>query len=265
MKKAPIAFVIVVAALAATQASGILSTASGEACISRVIDGDTVELETGESVRLLGIDTPEKGQYLYQEAKEWLDLRVKNRNVILEKGDEDKDKYGRLLRYIRLDPYTLVNLELVKLGYASAYMLDEGDPYYDALMRADAEAREEGRGIWQYSGIGDVFCTGVHYMHYNAGGDDNDNLNDEYVELRNKCEYPVELTRHIIRDSSNSTFMFPDFILDAKSVVSVHTGQGEGNQTDLYWGSRRAIWNNDGDTLMMWNPDGVLLLNYAYK
>jgi len=264
MKKAPVAVVISVACLAATPASGILTPVQDAYYVSRVIDGDTLELEGGERVRLLGIDTPEKGQYLYQEAKDWLSLRVMNREVTLERGREDRDKYGRLLRYVRLDPHTLANLELVKLGYASTYMLQEGDPYCSDLLRAEGEAREKGLGIWQHT-TKNVFCIGIHYMHYNARGDDNDNLNDEYIELRNKCEHPVELTRHIIRDHANNTFMFSQFTLDAKSVVAVHTGQGENNQTDMYWQARRAIWNNAGDTFRMWNPDGELLLEYTYK
>ena len=265
MKKAPIAFVIIVAVLAATQASGILTPTQATVYVSRVIDGDTLEIEGGERVRLLGIDTPEKGQYFYQEATDWLDLRVKNREIILETGTEDKDKYGRLLRYIRLDPYTLVNLELVKLGYASAYMLEEGDPYYNDILEAEADARENGLGVWQYTGIENIFCTGISYMHYNAKGNDNENLDDEYFELRNKCKHSVELTRHIIRDNANNTFMFSNFTLDAKSVVTVHTGKGDNNQTDLYWQGKRAIWNNNGDTFRMWNPEGELLLEYAYK
>ena len=235
----------------------------GSARVTRVIDGDTVELENGEKVRLLGIDTPEKGQYLFSESTEWLRDIVEGKVVRLEMGLENRDKYGRLLRYIHLDD-RFVNLELVRLGYANAYMLEEDDPHYEIITRTESSVRDAELGIWSMD-IPDAFCMGIFYFHSNAAGDDNDNLNDEYVTLRNKCEYPMSVNRWALGDSTGHVYVFPDITVPGKATVTLHTGSGQDNETDLYWGMSRAVWNNDGDTLSMWNYDGDVILDYEYQ
>ncbi|MEK6906133.1 MAG: thermonuclease family protein [Nanoarchaeota archaeon] len=91
-----------------------LST-SETALVERVIDGDTIVIAKNKtSVRMLGINTPEKGEAYYKEAKEFLENMVLNKTVRLEAGKEKTDRYGRLLRYIYVDEKD-INLELVKL------------------------------------------------------------------------------------------------------------------------------------------------------
>src|SRR4030065_917928 len=88
--------------------------------VKEVIDGDTIVLSNGSRVRLIGINTPEYGMYFFEEAREVLEAIVLEREVSLEKDITDKDKYGRLLRYV----YTgnlFVNLEMGKRGFANAY------------------------------------------------------------------------------------------------------------------------------------------------
>jgi len=70
-------------------------------------------MQGGIHVRMLGIDTPEKGKYYWQEAKDYLESRVYLKEVLLEKETEDKDQYGRLLRWVWLND-SLINLELVQ-------------------------------------------------------------------------------------------------------------------------------------------------------
>ncbi|MBU7045436.1 MAG: thermonuclease family protein, partial [Theionarchaea archaeon] len=67
-----------------------------------VIDGDTFRLETGETVRLIGIDAPELSQPGGKESREYLTHLILNKGVTLEKGYEDRDKYNRLLRFVYL-------------------------------------------------------------------------------------------------------------------------------------------------------------------
>lgn len=232
-----------------------------EALVTRVIDGDTVVLENNERVRFLGIDTPERGQYFYQESKEWLIDRIEGKKVGLESGREDRDKYDRLLRYIYIDN-ELVNIELIEHGFATAYIFNE-DGYSESILEAEAEAREKDLGIWAID-IDNAFCVGIHYFHYNAKGNDNENLNDEYVTFRNKCFYPVNLENWILKDEAKKTYVFPEFILMNKSTATVYTGSGKDNETYLYWGSSRAIWNNAGDSLYLWDAESNLILNYSY-
>jgi micrococcal nuclease len=120
--------------------------------ISRVVDGDTVDIEEGievllSRIRLLGIDTPERGQPLYREAAQQLGSLIAGREVSLERDEDNTDRYGRLLRYIVVDNQNL-NVEMVRLGYARAYM-HEGLRYESEILAAEREARENRRGIWQ--------------------------------------------------------------------------------------------------------------------
>jgi len=83
-----------------------------EAVVARVIGGDTIELKGGKRVRLLGIDATEKGQYYHDEAANRLKQLVEGKKVVLEKDVTDRDRYGRLLRYVYVDGI-FVNLEMV--------------------------------------------------------------------------------------------------------------------------------------------------------
>ncbi|HSE10773.1 MAG TPA: thermonuclease family protein [Nocardioidaceae bacterium] len=68
--------------------------------VTRVIDGDTIELGNGERVRLVGIDTPERGECGYAEATANMERLVLGKRVSLAISDEDRDRYDRLLRYV---------------------------------------------------------------------------------------------------------------------------------------------------------------------
>jgi len=102
------------------------SIRSINAVIERVVDGDTVVLDSGEKVRLLGINAPELHHPDYpvqkygQEAKDYLKNRVEGKKCRLEYSILDQyDKYNRLLALIYLDG-ALINGELVKKGLAFA-------------------------------------------------------------------------------------------------------------------------------------------------
>jgi len=109
--------------------------------VVRVIDGDTIELEDGTKVRLLEIDAPEKGERCYEEAKTRLEELVLNKKVRLEKDKEDKDRYGRLLRYVFID-CSLINLVLVKEGLAYSYIIEPNVKYMDKILDAEKFAKE---------------------------------------------------------------------------------------------------------------------------
>ena len=76
------------------------SQVKSENTVTRIIDGDTFELMSGEKVRLICVDTPEEGSQGYMESKEFLSSLILNKEVILEKDVSDKDSFGRLLRYV---------------------------------------------------------------------------------------------------------------------------------------------------------------------
>ena len=118
-----------------------------QALITRVIDGDTVELADGHHVRYLGIDTPESGEYYAGNATARNRELVEGKTVELQVGNRDKDEYGRLLRYVYVDG-VFVNAELVAEGYATAYIFDPDDRYSQALVQLEQYAKLRERGLW---------------------------------------------------------------------------------------------------------------------
>ena len=118
--------------------------------VTRVIDGDTIEIEGGYHVRYIGIDTPEKGEPFYGEATQANRNLVEGKKVYLEKDVEDKDDNGRLLRYVWLDN-TMVNAELVRLGYAYSYSYPPNVKYQQYILQTEREARDQKLGLWSLS------------------------------------------------------------------------------------------------------------------
>ena len=136
--------------------------------VSKVIDGDTFKMSNGEKVRLLGIDTPEKfdseklerqtGQSgrdketikkLGEASSEYVRKLVEGKKVILvrDPGYDDKDKYGRSLRYIYLEDGTFVNAKILEDGYANIYYSKQISKM-DEFKRLERDARENNRGLW---------------------------------------------------------------------------------------------------------------------
>ena len=72
----------------------------------------------------------------------------------MEKDITDRDKYGRLLRYVYVDPSAgsgqvlFVNLELVKQGFATSYTYPPDVKHQSEFLAAETEAREAKRGLW---------------------------------------------------------------------------------------------------------------------
>ena len=95
--------------------------------VSRIVDGDTLELGNGETVRLVGIDAPETGVCGHERAADDLARLVLDKAVLLGESAEDRDRYGRLLRYIDIGSQD-AGLRLIKNGVAIA-RYDSRDGY----------------------------------------------------------------------------------------------------------------------------------------
>mgnify|MGYP001186546822 CR=1 FL=1 len=116
--------------------------------VTRVIDGDTFETESGEKVRLIGINAPEMSDFYGLEAKKYLKNIVENKVIYLQTDNisNDRDRYQRLLRYVIIDGID-VNKKMVADGFAFAYLkykFSKSDSYEKAQIRA----REKNLGIW---------------------------------------------------------------------------------------------------------------------
>jgi micrococcal nuclease len=119
--------------------------------VTRVIDGDTVEIEGGQRVRYIGIDTPETGRRadcFSEEASEKNRELVEGKTVRLERDVSETDRYGRLLRYIFAGD-EFVNDVLVREGYATAATFPPDVKYSLQFIEAEQEARENNRGLWE--------------------------------------------------------------------------------------------------------------------
>ena len=124
--------------------------------VIKVIDGDTIELENGERVRYIGIDTPETKhpskpvEYYGKEAAQANARLVEGKGVRLEFDVQRRDKYGRLLAYVYVDTI-FVNAWLVEQGYAQILTIPPNVKYQDKFLELQRMAREEGRGLWAKS------------------------------------------------------------------------------------------------------------------
>lgn len=123
---------------------------SGLFRVTRVIDGDTVVLDGAETVRLLGIDAPEKDQPLYDSATALLAGLVLDKSVVLSYDFRRRDPYGRLLAYVFLDTL-FVNACLIDRGLASVYLFPNNmtdDTLVARLLAAQRTALAANAGIW---------------------------------------------------------------------------------------------------------------------
>ncbi len=133
--------------------SFVLSDFSEEAIIDKVIDGDTVRLSTGQTLRYIGIDTPETVDprrpvgCFGREASRANSGLVLGKTVRLEKDTSDTDKYGRLLRYVWVGEI-FVNEYLVKNGFAKSSSYPPDIKYQDTLRAAESFARQNKLGLW---------------------------------------------------------------------------------------------------------------------
>ena len=121
--------------------------------VTKVIDGDTIEIEGGQKVRYIGIDTPEtkhptKGvQCFGKKASEKNKELVEGKGVILEKDISETDRYGRLLRFVYIDG-VFVNDYLVREGYAHASTYPPDVKFAQQFRQAEQQARTSNKGLW---------------------------------------------------------------------------------------------------------------------
>lgn len=120
-----------------------------------VIDGDTVKLNSGETVRLIGVDTPETVdprkpvQAFGKEASDFLKRVATGQTVRLEyDGYNKRDRYQRLLVYLYLSDGTMLNRLIIAEGYGHAY-LNYPFKYMEDFRQCETAARQQGKGLWK--------------------------------------------------------------------------------------------------------------------
>jgi micrococcal nuclease len=135
--------------------------------VAYVYDGDTIKLDNGERVRLIGIDTPEthanaklskdvkrrrinrEAQLaMGQEAAKFTRALVEGKEVRLEFDVEPKDRYQRTLAYVYLTDGTFVNEKIIREGYAYPLTIPPNVRHAHQFKQWFDEARENKRGLW---------------------------------------------------------------------------------------------------------------------
>lgn len=127
--------------------------------VTKVVDGDTIDATVAEEtvrVRLLGINTPESVdprrpvECFGKEASSFAKELLLGETVRLEADptQDDRDRYGRLLRHVFLADGTHVNLKLVAEGYAHEYTYERAGRYQEILRDAERAARVSQEGLW---------------------------------------------------------------------------------------------------------------------
>lgn len=156
-KRLPLAGALVVALLLCAWVAGSRSSFGGPpttGTVAAVFDGDTVQLQSGERVRYLGLDAPEvehngtAADCFAEEATRANRELVFHRRITLQYDRETTDRHGRLLAYVRLSDGRTVNGELIRGGYAHVFRAAEGLSRFDEFLALQREAIRERRGMW---------------------------------------------------------------------------------------------------------------------
>jgi micrococcal nuclease len=167
------------------------------AIVTRVVDGDTIHVKINgeeETIRLLGINTPEHDQPYYQEAKDFLKNIIENKSVELERDLTDTDKYDRKLRYVFYKD-DLVNVDLVQQGFAPTFMLD-GLKYIDKFNAAQDYAIKNNLRLWQKSTEECSDCIKLEKL----------DPNKEFFIINNSCNNHCNLEGWFAKDDANHFF-----------------------------------------------------------
>ena len=206
-----------------------------EVYVVKVIDGDTFKDDSGQSYRLLGVNTPEKGKNYYSEALNFL-KEIEGKNVSVLRDFEDLDKYNRKLRYVFFED-RLINSEILENGFGTSFMI-EGLKYSDKLRSAEKSARSKKIGLWIESS--DICSDCIELVELNP--------EEEYFIIKNKCDSNCTLKDWVVKDDANHFFKLNDL---------------SSYETEKY-NSEIKVWNDNGDRFFMRDSAGGLVVFYEY-
>jgi micrococcal nuclease len=150
-----VSLVVTLALLGLWGPAGRLAWRQDDRCtVALVVDGDTLRCRDGRKVRLIGIDAPERGQGEAGRLARLALLRYlpPGRLARLERDVQATDRYGRTLAFAWTGA-TLVNLAMVREGWAVLYTVPPDVKYAERLLRAQKEARASSAGLWASGGF----------------------------------------------------------------------------------------------------------------
>jgi len=221
--------------------SGSSKPSLEKATVSRVIDGDTLKLEDGRTVRLLNINSPEKGTPNCNHSSDFL-KQFENKSI--EMDITGTDKYKRTLARI-YSGEDYLNLKLVQLGLASKFLVDKNE--LALFSEAEESAIRNAVGIW------------IHSKHFGCFESEIDK-DEEFVFLENKCPQ-INLDKWMLKDESRKIYTFKNLSFER---IILHSPAGIDNSTDIFWNNKDNIWNSDRDTLYLFDSEGNIVHHESY-
>lgn len=216
--------------------------------VERVVDGDTIELQTGEKIRLLGINTPEKGEEYYSEAKKFLEEQILNKTIELKFGKQKKDLYNRTLAYAFFNGEN-INQKIISNGFANAYFPSGKDTYSLQFIQEWEKCVERNINYCEKSKNICTNCVMLKKLDY---------ISQEVI-LRNTCGFSCNLTNWEIKDEGRKKFHFPNFILKPNEEIFIIVGENSVDNA-LTWERKDYVWTKSGDTLFLRDAQNKLVL-----
>lgn len=200
----------------------------------RVVDGDTIELSDGNTVRYIGIDTPEirerQGKkWVYnprpyaEEAKAFNEKLVKEMPLRLEYDVQKKDKYNRVLAYV-YSGETMINLEMVRQGYAMIYTYPPNVKYAEEFLEAQKEARGGKKGLWgELDSIDARISTAqakenIGRMKMIEARVTDTHLTEKLLILKFKDKFKIVIYKNNVPESSKDMLRSPNTYFKGKTV-----------------------------------------------
>lgn len=247
------------------------------ASVVSITDGDTVTViveGVQEDLRMLGINAPEQSECWGAESTVYLARLIEGANVLLVSGEEDTDRFGRILRYIYLetpDGPVFVNSSMVDSG--NAIGMSNGHEFERNFKSLEAAAFQSGLGMWGTFVCGDTEgitadrpVVRVSDVQFDPNGPDNEHLDQEYVTIVNEGYGRVAISGWTIRDESsqNRFTLPPDTVLAPGESATIVTGCSGGPADAIHWCHDGAVWSNDGDTVIVSDTLGNAVIWYAY-
>jgi len=226
--------------------------------VTRIVDGDTIDSSIGK-IRFLGINTPEKSESLYSNAKNLTIGLIDKKEIKVIFGEEKTDMYGRSLGFIFIGNI-FVNAELVRNGFASTFYMESlPSEFRNKLKSAEDEARSNGRGIWEKSENSCIVVKKLSYI------EDKKDLMSEYILFENDCNYDIDLNGWKIKDEATHIYIFKNFIFIKNSEMKFVTGNCADSSSQICWNQKTPIWNDAGDQMFLKDASGKLAAYYDYR
>lgn len=243
-------------------------TKEGTLSVISVTDGDTVVLSDQQKVRLIGVNTPETNQPFFAEAKQKLESLVLGKEVRLEYDVTRTDSYNRTLAYLYSGD-TFINKELLSSGVAVIETIPPNVMHVEQFLEAQAGAKTNCVGLWEgLCNQKTTACIQISSINADPVGNDNNVLNNEWIEFTNTCAESQNLSGFLLKDSSASySYRFKDVVLIRRQKIKLHSGCGDDTKSDLYWTcpeQRSGIWNNTGDHAFLFDKTGRLVSEMGY-